>query len=231
MTWLCKEPGHQQPWYWLQVIPEYSGLSTLDPFYWHGLTLIPAWISNYTHYKVWDEITDTAPNFNVYAVKVWEWISNFIQHFTMHMITYPCWDELTNLRGLKFSILHRNHIFQCMGKIFCMELQRYPMKSHTKYLLPIQNFTVIFMKHFFIYPFLSNLFMGYPIFQAIASCDIYLQNVSNPSRCRESTWWIGPRTLYQLSRRFLSSKGSVWFRLVLSKENVWGGPKYSCVIW
>ena len=24
---------------------------------WHGLTLIPAWISNYIHYKVWDEIT------------------------------------------------------------------------------------------------------------------------------------------------------------------------------
>ena len=24
---------------------------------WHGLTLIPAWISNYIHYKAWDEIT------------------------------------------------------------------------------------------------------------------------------------------------------------------------------
>ena len=27
------------------------------PFYEHWLTLIPAWISNYIHYKVWDEIT------------------------------------------------------------------------------------------------------------------------------------------------------------------------------
>ena len=26
-------------------------------FYWHGLTLIPALISNYMHYKVWDQIT------------------------------------------------------------------------------------------------------------------------------------------------------------------------------
>ena len=26
------------------------------PFYWHGLTLILAWISNYMHDKVWDEI-------------------------------------------------------------------------------------------------------------------------------------------------------------------------------
>ena len=28
-----------------------------SPFYWHGLTFIPAWISNYNHYKVWDGIT------------------------------------------------------------------------------------------------------------------------------------------------------------------------------
>ena len=27
-----------------------------DPFHWHGLTLMPAWIDNYNHYKVWQEI-------------------------------------------------------------------------------------------------------------------------------------------------------------------------------
>ena len=27
-----------------------------NPFYWHGLTLIPAWISNHTPSKFWDEI-------------------------------------------------------------------------------------------------------------------------------------------------------------------------------
>ena len=27
------------------------------PFYWHGLTLIPTWVSNHIHSKVWDEIT------------------------------------------------------------------------------------------------------------------------------------------------------------------------------
>ena len=52
-------------------------------------TLLPAWISNYIHYKVWDEITYPFPNFNV---EVWEWISNFIPHFIGHVITYPCWD-------------------------------------------------------------------------------------------------------------------------------------------
>ena len=28
----------------------------------HGITLIPAWISNYIHYNVWDEITYPSPN-------------------------------------------------------------------------------------------------------------------------------------------------------------------------
>ena len=41
--------------------------------------------------------------------------------------------ELLNLRGLKISKLHKNHIFQCMGKIFCVEFQRVPLKFHTKY--------------------------------------------------------------------------------------------------
>ena len=35
------------------------------PFYQHGLTLIPAWISNYIHYNVWDEVTYPFLNFNV----------------------------------------------------------------------------------------------------------------------------------------------------------------------
>ena len=34
------------------------------PFYWHGLTLIPAWISDYTHYNQWDEINYPFLNFN-----------------------------------------------------------------------------------------------------------------------------------------------------------------------
>ena len=42
--------------------------------------------------------------------------------------------ELLNLRALKISKLHKKHIFQCMGKIFCVEFQRVPLKFHTKYL-------------------------------------------------------------------------------------------------
>ena len=65
--------------------------NTSGPFYQLGLTLIPAWICNYIHYKMWDENTYPFPNFNGTTVEVWEWISNFIAHFTGHVITYPCW--------------------------------------------------------------------------------------------------------------------------------------------
>ena len=42
--------------------------------------------------------------------------------------------ELLNLRALKFSPVDKIRIFQCMGMIFCVEFQRYPLKFHTKYL-------------------------------------------------------------------------------------------------
>ena len=45
-------------------------IKTSGPFYEHGLTLIPAWISNYIHYNVWDEITYPFLNFNGVTVEV-----------------------------------------------------------------------------------------------------------------------------------------------------------------
>ena len=42
--------------------------------------------------------------------------------------------DLLNLRALKFSPVNKIHIFQCMGKIFCVEFQWVPLKFHTKYL-------------------------------------------------------------------------------------------------
>ena len=35
---------------------KWSHKLTGGPFYYYGLTLIPAWISNYIHYKMWDEL-------------------------------------------------------------------------------------------------------------------------------------------------------------------------------
>ena len=53
---------------------------------------VATWISNYTHYKVCDEITYPFPNFNGCTVEVCEWISNFIPPAIGYVITCLCWD-------------------------------------------------------------------------------------------------------------------------------------------
>ena len=70
---------------WIHLLCEHA---IRGPFYWHGLTLIPAWISNHIHYKMWNEITSPFPIFNGATVEVWEWRSNFIPHFTGHMCLF-----------------------------------------------------------------------------------------------------------------------------------------------
>ena len=42
--------------------------------------------------KVWHEISYQFPNFSGVTINVWEWISYFISHFVMDVITDPCWD-------------------------------------------------------------------------------------------------------------------------------------------
>ena len=54
--------------------------------------------------------------------------------------------ELLNLRALKYSRVNKIHIFQCMGKIFCVEFQRYPLKFHTKNLTHTVK-DMIFIQH------------------------------------------------------------------------------------
>ena len=66
--------------------------SSQGPFYLHGLTLIPAWISYHIPGKVWNDITNLFPNFNGATVEVREYISNFIPHFVIDKINYPCCD-------------------------------------------------------------------------------------------------------------------------------------------
>ena len=75
-TWTCSLLCLLIPWYICYQVP----------LYWHGLTLIPAWIINYAHCKVWVEITYPFPNFNGCTVKVWGWISNFMPYFTQPVI-------------------------------------------------------------------------------------------------------------------------------------------------
>ena len=53
-------------------IPE--NLKSNGPFYKHGLTWIPSWISNHTPSKVWDEITYPFLNFNGATVEVLQFL-------------------------------------------------------------------------------------------------------------------------------------------------------------
>ena len=48
--------------FFLHILNQYIAL-TWDPFYLHGLSLIPAWKSNNIHYKARSEITNPFPNF------------------------------------------------------------------------------------------------------------------------------------------------------------------------
>ena len=77
-------------------------------------TRLPASINfNYILYKMWDEITYPSPNFHgCCTVEVWEWLSNFNQHFTGHVNTYPCWalSQSTLVNGpLMLYVLWRDH--------------------------------------------------------------------------------------------------------------------------
>ena len=57
-----------------------------------GLTLMSVWINNHMPSKVWGEITYHFPNISGCTAEVWEWMSNFIPHILMDVITYPSWD-------------------------------------------------------------------------------------------------------------------------------------------
>ena len=54
--------------------------------------ITPAWITDYIHCEVWDEINNPFPNFNRATVEVGNGIGNFIPYFPGHVITFPCWD-------------------------------------------------------------------------------------------------------------------------------------------
>ena len=46
---------------------------------------------------------------------------------------------LVNLRARKFSTLHKNRMFHCMGKIFRVKFQMHPFEIHKKYLTHTLN--------------------------------------------------------------------------------------------
>ena len=57
-------------YFYTYILYNDNDIHASGPFYYHGLTLIPPWISNYSHYNVWDEITYPFLNFNSATVEV-----------------------------------------------------------------------------------------------------------------------------------------------------------------
>ena len=58
----------------------------------YELTLISVWISNYTHYKVWDEITHPFPNFNAAVTplkftEVHTWATAYCSFYTHDIVS------------------------------------------------------------------------------------------------------------------------------------------------
>ena len=102
--------------YWIArpVTASVKYSSTRDPFNQHWVTLIPSWISDYIHFKVWGEINYPFPNFNGATVEVWEWISNFIPHFTWHVITHPCWDQ-----SYSVLVFYHTRCGPCLVNLIC----------------------------------------------------------------------------------------------------------------
>ena len=65
---------------WLTLMAHVHTIN--DPFYWHGLTLIPAWISNHIQCKMGDDITYPFSNFN--GCSRWSFGMDKLFHPTLH---------------------------------------------------------------------------------------------------------------------------------------------------
>ena len=76
--WWLDEPGHQQQWHWTCLYIPGLGQEVLT---WATTIFL-----NSDFYILSQNFF---PNFNS-ATNVWAWFSNFIPHFTMDVITYPC---------------------------------------------------------------------------------------------------------------------------------------------
>ena len=96
----------------VDTINRVSLVTTIGTILLTWIDLSPAWISIYIHDKLWDGITYPFPNFNGATIEVWEWLSNFVPHFTWHFIAYPI-----SMVGLKLiHVNKRGQGFRTGGK-------------------------------------------------------------------------------------------------------------------
>ena len=92
--------------------------------------LLLTWIINCMYHKVWDDITYPFLNFNRATIEDWEWLSNFIPHLIMDVIT-P--DMLISTRHIT-PICHRIICFISYTNIFVKKANIWYTQNDAVYL-------------------------------------------------------------------------------------------------
>ena len=101
----CRLNSHD----WVTLFPYSSTYNPLmgnyipniwGPFYWHGLTLTPAWISSHRFNKVWDEIAFPFRDFNGCSLGMAKWF---------HPTHYNGCNYLSMLRLKLIHVCKRGH--------------------------------------------------------------------------------------------------------------------------
>ena len=126
---LCREPaGHQ--WGFSS-----QRTSNVELWYFSWLSAWPCCLKTDKSLVIWDAMPLEWRHCK------WRFIGFLTTKLTLLFLIDPnctggCFKneyELLNLRALKIFMLNKSKFFQCMGKIFCVEFQRVPLKFHTKY--------------------------------------------------------------------------------------------------
>ena len=52
----------------------FAEVDNWGPFYWHGINLIPAWIRNHIHCKIWDEFIYAFPTLQRCSLGIDKWL-------------------------------------------------------------------------------------------------------------------------------------------------------------
>ena len=122
------------------IIRSGNGLSPMrrQAFTWNNdglLPIRPFW-TNFTETSIKTQRYSSktfASEYMLFAKRQTHWHSlNVLTHWGR--VTHICVGKLTIIGSNNGLSPGLNRFFQCMGKIFCVEFQRYPLKFQTKYL-------------------------------------------------------------------------------------------------
>ena len=129
----------------------------LGPLLLMWINFIPAWMYNYIHYKVYDDIINPLPNFNIATVQDWGWISNFISHFTV------C--DYLSMLGLKLIHVRKRGSWKTRtGVTSKVTKQRVLMHGHQGWNVR-HGLCHIYMRYVYIYElFIYELFIAFVSF-------------------------------------------------------------------